>query len=140
MKSIHKETGSGAVYDVLCRDTSLEDKCVVMVSPYKFEAWVLTHMFLACADMSIRSAYLSYDEFMRVTKQFHFLVALGTPVFSESIQFSEYIQFQCNCGLFWKCVPACPAFLERIKRRMLEGFYLSRLSAKRRFQAGWVWV
>ncbi len=62
---------------------------VVIVSPYNFEVWVfMTHMFIACADMRIRSAHLSDDEYMRVTKQFHFLVALGAPG-SDTSEFSE---------------------------------------------------
>jgi hypothetical protein len=36
-----------------------------------------------------------------VAKQLHFLVALGAPG-SDTRPFSKYIQFQCNCCLFWR--------------------------------------
>jgi hypothetical protein len=108
-KAIHRETGLlwrwsvslGMIRSCILRCCAVIHPRKVCVSPDNIEVWgFVTHMFLACADMRIQSTHLTYDEYMRVTKQFHFLVALEAPV-SDTSPFSEYIQFQCNCCLFW---------------------------------------
>jgi hypothetical protein len=43
----------------------------------------------------------TFPQLMQLTSRFHFLVTLGLPG-SDTKPFSKYIQFQCNCGLFWR--------------------------------------
>ena len=47
------------------------------------------------------SAHLAFDDYIKLTQRFHFLVALGLPG-SGTEAFAEYIQFQCNCSMFWR--------------------------------------
>jgi hypothetical protein len=47
------------------------------------------------------SAHLAFDDYIKLTRRFHFLVALGLPG-SDTEAFAECIQFQCNCSLFWR--------------------------------------
>ena len=47
------------------------------------------------------AAHLAFDDYIKLTQRFHFLVALGLPG-SDTKAFAEYIQFQCNCSLFWR--------------------------------------
>ncbi len=103
-----------------------EGMCGVIVSPYNFEVWGFeTHMLLAFADMSSRSTHLNYDDYMRVTKQFHFLVALGAPG-SDTSQFSEHVQFQCNCGLFWRWSACQHALLLGTYLRKNDGGFMPK--------------
>ncbi len=46
-------------------------------------------------------AHLAFDDYIKLTLQFHFLVALGLSG-SDTKAFAEYIQYQCNCSLFWR--------------------------------------
>ncbi len=45
------------------------------------------------------AAHLAFDDYIKFTRRFHFLVALGLPG-SDTKAFAEYIQFQLNCSLF----------------------------------------
>ncbi len=45
------------------------------------------------------AAHLAFDDYIKLTRRFNFLVALGLPG-SDTKAFAEYIQFQCNCSLF----------------------------------------
>jgi hypothetical protein len=71
------------------------------------------------ADMRRIASHLAFDDYIKLTRRFHFLVALGLPG-SGTKAFSEYIQFQCNCGLFWRR-SACP-------HALLLGTYLKKSS------------
>jgi hypothetical protein len=63
--------------------------------------------------------HYTFPQLMQLTSRFHFLVALGLPG-SDTKPFSKYIQFQCNCGLFWRRC-ACP-------HALLLGTYLKKTS------------
>ena len=71
------------------------------------------------ADMLQIASHLVFDDYIKLTRRFHFPVALGLPG-SDTKAFSEYIQFQCNCGLFWRR-SACP-------HALLLGTYLKKSS------------
>jgi hypothetical protein len=92
-----------------------------MCTHYSPALTLLNHSLLSRAAMRVITRHYTFPQLMQLTSRFHFLVALGLPG-SETKPFSKYsdIQFQCNCGLFWRRC-ACP-------HALLLGTYLKKIS------------
>jgi hypothetical protein len=62
------------------------------------------------------AVHLAFDVYIKLTRQFNSLAALGLQVpGSDTKAFFEYTQSQCNCCLFWRlgCLPTLSASISR---------------------------
>jgi hypothetical protein len=71
------------------------------------------------------SAHLAFDDYIKLTRRFDFLVALGLPGSgTEAFTELEYIQFQCNCSivLATECMPTLSA-VRYVSQEVIRRFY-----------------
>ena len=72
----------------------------------------------------------TFPQLMQLTSRFHFLIALGLPG-SGTAPFSKYIQFQCNCGLFWKRCACHHALLLGTRLQKKSGGFDAKIVRRR---------